>query len=143
MLTNQRGETAMSITLKSRSGLHFALSAILIGTSLLAGCGGGGGSSSSSVSPPGGGGPGGGDHPDSIGTTFHVNVATGEVTVTPPSGQAASTAIQPHVSFGGSAVTFNPSQLIDVPGDAGVKSLSVSLTNHWGMPIGTMPTCSF
>jgi sugar lactone lactonase YvrE len=91
------------------------------------GCGGGSSGSSS-------GAPGGGDALRSATTaTFHVDVASGMVTVVP--NKPTSRAI-----FAGSAITFNSSLLLDQPSTVGLKTLSVSLTNNFGLPIGVTPT---
>jgi len=68
--------------------------------------------------------------------SFQVNVETGRVTsvAVNPAGEGE----QP-VIIGGSAVSFTPSLLSDQPGDVGVKVVSVSLTNHFSLPIGQTP----
>jgi hypothetical protein len=60
---------------------------------------------------------------------FKVNVATGQVTVSPSTGQSRAI-------FAGSAIGFNTSVLLDQSGTPGLKALNVSLTNNWGVPIG-------
>lgn len=62
---------------------------------------------------------------------FAVDVATGEVTVTPLGGSRAV--------FGGSVVGFATSTLLDEPGDTGLRAVDVQLTNHWNLPIGQQP----
>ena len=106
-------------------------SVLAVGFIGVAGCGGGNSTSSHGTG-------GGGQQNQSSGTVFHVDLATREVTVVPPAGHPSGK-LDAHALVGGNTVTFNSSQLLDVAGDAGVKSLSVSLTNHWGLPIGTLP----
>ena len=106
----------------------YALAALVVLASVLAGCGGG-----SALAPVGPGGPGGGGIPPvsrEEGTArFDVDVASGKVVVTPlePSSRAL---------FAGSTVRFNTSNLIEQPGSSGLRALSVSLTNRFGSPIG-------
>ncbi len=112
---------------------HFAKRALrglaLAGIVVSAACGGGAGSGSVA----GGGGSGGIDDSRSAATaTFHVDVASGAVTVTP--NKPASRAI-----FAGSAIGFNSATLLDQPGNVGIKTLAVSITNNWGLPIGALP----
>ena len=38
--------------------------------------------------------------------------------------------------FTGTAVAFNSSVLLDQPGSTGLKTLAVSVTNNFGLPIG-------
>jgi len=50
---------------------------------------------------------------------------------------ALSGALRSHAVFDGTAVRFNSSVLLDQPGsDTGLKTLNVSVTNNWGLPIG-------
>ncbi len=102
--------------------LRLIATSSLIATALV-GCGGG----SSVVDNSGGG---GGVRSD-VSALFHVDVKTGEVTITPSKGDPKSRAI-----FSGTAVKFNSSVLLDQAGDVGIKTLSVSLTNNWGLTIG-------
>ncbi len=109
--------------LRQRRFRLFATSSLI--ATALAGCGGGG----SVVDSPGGGG-GGGVRSD-VSALFHVDVNTGKVTITPSKGDSKSRAV-----FSGTAVKFNSSVLLDQAGDVGIKTLSVSLTNNWGLSIG-------
>ncbi len=95
---------------------------------LVSGCGGGG---AVAVLPGGGGSPIIASSDSTA--TFHVDVATGQVTVVPGHGPGSRSV------FAGSAVKFNSTVLIDQPGAQGIKTLGVSLTNNWGLPIGTDP----
>ncbi|BDI32625.1 hypothetical protein CCAX7_46760 [Capsulimonas corticalis] len=114
--------------------------ALLAGLLASAGCGGGGGGSSSSgtgtSTPPS-------TTPSATGGTavFHVDVATRKVTIQSLTDSTAKDVkgVQAHAVFTGTAVGFTSSALLDQAGDAGLKVLSVSLTNHWGVPIGQRP----
>ncbi|MEO7716401.1 MAG: hypothetical protein ABIY70_09365 [Capsulimonas sp.] len=116
-----------------------ALAGLLVST----GCGGGGGAGS-----PAAGGDGTTTPPTTnpqtatnATATFHVDVASRKVTIQSLTGTTpkVSKGAQSHAVFTGSAVGFTSSALLDQPGDAGLKVLSVSLTNHWGVPIGQTP----
>ncbi len=96
---------------------------------LLAGCGGGGAGTHTKV--------GGGTQPvvpTDVTALFHVNVQSGQVTVTPS--KDASPKMKSMAIFTGTAVAFNSSVLLDQPGSTGLKTLSVSVTNNFGLPIG-------
>ena len=112
-----------------RSKFSLAVVSCLAIVTSIAGCGGGGGGSS-----PGGpgGGSTGGTSPTV--TTFHVDVTSGQVTVNNPSAQTGK--FSAHAVFSGSSVGFNSSQLLD---QGGLKSLNVTVTNNWGLPIGVAP----
>jgi sugar lactone lactonase YvrE len=115
----------------------------LAGLLVSAGCGGGGGAGS-----PATGGDGATTPPTTnpqtatnATATFHVDVASRKVTIQSLTGadSKVSKGAQSHAVFTGSAVGFTSSALLDQPGDSGLKVLSVSLTNHWGVPIGQTP----
>ena len=97
----------------------------------LTGCGGGGSSSKT---------PDGGSPEPAVETAtarFHVDVASGQVTVTrlvPTAGTVGTAAI-----LTGTAVNFASSVLYDQAGSTGLKVLDVSLTNCSGLDIGTEP----
>ena len=69
---------------------------------------------------------------------FHVDVTTGEVDVGPVQSKSADGS-EGESRFIGSSVVFNSSQLVDQPGDVGLKVLNVSLTNQSGLKLGTLP----
>lgn len=109
--------------------------AFLIVSVLLAGCGGRGAGSSSGIT----GSTGGGGVPQQQQQTnatafFHVDVKTGNVSVTRLTGTTLAPAI-----FQGNSIGFTTSTLIDQTGDVGRKALSVSLVNHSGETIGVNP----
>jgi hypothetical protein len=115
----------MKTHIAKRALRGFALASMVVSSMA---CGGGAGGSVA-----GGGGSGGIDDSRSSSTaTFHVDVETGAVTVTP--NKPASRAV-----FAGSAVGFNSATLLDQPGNVGIKTLAVSMTNNWGLPIGASP----
>lgn len=118
----------------SGSTRAFAIATAFAFLAIVAGCGGGGGGSSTGSTGTTGGTTGGTSSAQS--TTFHVDVASGHVTVTTPSAGSSAGALTAHAVFTGSAVTFNSSQLLDQAGGVGLKALSVSVTNNWGLPIG-------
>ncbi|MBI2302150.1 MAG: hypothetical protein HYU66_24870 [Armatimonadetes bacterium] len=91
----------------------------------LAGCGGGGANSSSPV-----------DAPRVVPGTakFHVDVSTGQVTISSPSATSGSRAVM----LGG-AVGFESSTLLDQPGNTGLRILNVRVTNRWVQDIGRQP----
>ena len=64
---------------------------------------------------------------------FHVNVSSGQVTV---SGVGTSAA-RSRTIFAGSSIGYNSASLLDLPGNTGLKTLSVSLTNNFALPIGS------
>lgn len=75
-------------------------------------------------------------------TLFHVDVSTGEVTVTPLDRPEAAYTVGGEPSravFGGAAIKYNTSRLLDEPGNPGRKVLEVSLTNQSGETIGRLP----
>ncbi len=96
------------------------------------GCGGGGGASSTS-----GGQNGTSSAPDGVSARFHVDVRTGQVTIIPS--KSDSKTLKSRAVFSGTAVAFNSSVLVDQPDQVGIKTLSVSITNNWGLPIGQDP----
>ncbi|HZP81441.1 MAG TPA: hypothetical protein VFB21_07380 [Chthonomonadaceae bacterium] len=103
----------------------------------LVGCGGGGGA----LRATGGNGNDTGQQVRATpnGTAiFHVDVKTGQVTVTPLNGAGTDTR-NSRAIFTGTAIGFNTSTLLDQPGNVGIKTLNVSLTNHWSLPIGQAP----
>src|SRR5579862_9390707 len=102
------------------------LVALFAGATAIAGCGGGG----STGLGAGSGNPTGPTGQNQVGTAiFHVDVATGNVTVSPLSGSTG--ALRSHAVFDGTAVRFNSSVLLDQPGsDTGLKTLNVSITNN-------------
>lgn len=120
-----------------RKSLYTGL--VFAGLLVSAGCGGGGGGGSA-VS-------GGGNPPpvtpsssDNATALFHVNVVTGNVSIQALNQQTSNaTGLQPHAVFTGSAITFSSTPLLDQGGDAGLKVLSVTLKNNWGVPIGQRP----
>lgn len=69
---------------------------------------------------------------------FHVDVKTGQVTVTPLNGAGTDTR-NSRAIFTGTAIGFNTSTLLDQPGNVGIKTLNVTLTNQWALPIGQAP----
>ncbi|HWD40343.1 MAG TPA: hypothetical protein VG944_15955 [Fimbriimonas sp.] len=121
--------------------LHRPPGAICLGAALIAitgGCGGGGVHLGSPGGPIDGGG-GGSAIPNGVTALFHVDVPTGKVTIVRP-GESANASklgtMRPNAVFSGSAVTFNTNVLLDQPGNVGVKTLDVSITNNWALPIG-------
>ena len=115
-----------------------AYAGLAVGLSIIvAGCGGGGSQTAGgggSQTGGGGGAPPPPVVPAGVTALFHVNVQSGQVTITPStdsSSKAKSLAI-----FSGTAVSFNSSVLLDQAGSTGLKTLSVSVTNNWGLPIG-------
>lgn len=65
---------------------------------------------------------------------FHVDVSSGQVTVTPLNPAAAGRAV-----FTGTAILFRTDTLVDQPGNLGRKVLRVALINRSGEPIGITP----
>ncbi len=64
-----------------------------------------------------------------------MDVPTGKVTIVQPKGGASGS----RGVFTGTTVGFNSSVLLDQAGLPGLKTLSVSLTNHWSLPLGVDP----
>jgi sugar lactone lactonase YvrE len=105
----------------------------LSGIPALSGCGGAG----KTLLTPVGSGTGSSTASAVQGTArFHVDVKTGQVTVTPLNGGRSASG---RAILSGSAVTFASSTLLDQSGDVGLKALNVTITNNWGLPIGTLP----
>ncbi|MBI2300178.1 MAG: hypothetical protein HYU66_14745, partial [Armatimonadetes bacterium] len=101
---------------------------VLGGMLLLPACGGGGRSQGvdGGIPPvvPGGS--------SEVGTArVHVDVQTGEVTVSPLGGGRAV--------FAGSTIALHTSTLFDQPGNSGLRVLRVSLQNQSGLPLGQLP----
>lgn len=100
------------------------------------GCGGG---SSMSASNPG---DGGGSQTPAIQSTatFNVNVATGQVTVTPSSVASNSAKVGhlgPDAVFLGNTMGFTSSDILSDSGvTTGVKTIQVKVTNNFSLPIG-------
>ena len=108
----------------------------------VAGCGG---SSATSASNTGGTGGGGGTVAPAAQTTatFNVDVATGKVTITPSvaTSAAKSGALSPQAVFLGDSIGFNSSDLLNEAGSvSGQRTMSVTLTNNFGLPLGTDPS---
>ncbi|MES1227886.1 MAG: hypothetical protein ABUL72_04390, partial [Armatimonadota bacterium] len=91
---------------------------------LLAGCGGGG-----SSAPVAGGGPVLEPTPANLPAaslaTFSVDMTTGKVAVSTPQGGDSRSV------FTGSALTYTPSDLRDVPGSPGMRSIHLLVGNNW------------
>jgi len=135
-VVNTYGDIARSKTARYGTvARSVAVLVAMIGLGMtIAGCGGGSSGGPGAGGPTNPTGPTGQSQPGTA--VFHVNVATGQVTVTPVGGQSAG-AIRSHAIFNGTAVGFNSSVLLDQPGsDTGFKTLNVSITNNWGLPIG-------
>ncbi len=109
---------------------------------LLPACGGSSSNQPPAADGPAGGAPVGPATPEPPGAAqqgtahFSVDVASGQVTITPLGRAAASGDLASRAVYTGAAVTFNASQLVDQPGTSGIGVLSVSLTNRFGAPIG-------
>ncbi len=103
-----------------------SLALVGVGIGFVYGCGGGSSASGSNTGPT---------VQSEIGTAvFQVDLVTRKVTVTRlGASRGAGRAI-----VGGSAVGFNSSVLLDLPGagDTGLKTLNVSMTNNFGLPLG-------
>ncbi len=67
---------------------------------------------------------------------FFVNVVTRQVTIEPLT-QSAN--LGGRAILTGTSVSFESSELLDLPGNPGVKAIRVSLTNRLGVPIGQLP----
>lgn len=117
---------AKPATLRGLLLLVVAVSALV-----LTGCGGGGGQG---ANPPGGD-----TTPSGQGTArFHVNVSTGQVTITPLTAPADT--MNAAAVFTGTAVQFNSTVLYDQPGSTGLKVLDVSVVNRSGLALGKATT---
>ena len=130
-----------SLNLRRRpEALPLASLALPLIAAMAAGCGGG--SAATAASPSGGG--GGGTTSPAIQTTatFHVDVATGKVTVTPTVLASASKAgaLKPQAVFLGDTIGFNSSDLLNEGGTStGIRTMSVSITNNFGLALGSDP----
>ena len=91
-------------------------SVLAVGFIGVAGCGGG-----NSTSPHGSG--GASQQNQLSGTVFHVDLATGKVTVVPPAGHSSG-ALDAHALLGGTTVTFQPPLRDAVDGISGVRVLA-------------------
>ncbi len=112
---------------------------VALGTMLVGGCGGGGKSRPPlpgvSEPPPISGQP---VSSRGIATArFHVDVTTRQVSITPLMGEPRS--VGGRAVFTGTAVNFQSSTLLDLPGNLGIKVLRVALINRWNLPIGQLP----